>query len=372
VKIALVNSSLCNGRGSDLVVRDLAQRLSLRHDVTIFAVFGADLDAPGCHVVAPACRRSSLWSRLRALWSLSRRLRRDSDAFDIVNCHHSLLALALPKRRLLVTYHGYRGRLHFGLGRRVAGAISWFVRRWLVRPSLRRARSVSVVSHSLLQEAIAARPALPPRVIYNGVDFSARESAADRCGEYFLYVGRIDADKSVGDLLALYLSADCQVPLYIAGDGAQKKELAQKYGDERIRFLGPQPRTALPQLYRDAVAFITASSYETFCLPVIEAAAFGKPSLGPQKGALPEVIDHGQTGFLYRSDEEFRRYLKALAALPEAARLAMAAACRARAGAYSWACKAEEYEDFYADTLKAHAPLRRSRRPRPEESKRCH
>lgn len=36
----------------------------------------------------------------------------------------------------------------------------------------------------------------------------------------------------------------------------------------------------------------------SFCLPVVEAAAFGKPSIVTNAGSLPELVNNGETGFI--------------------------------------------------------------------------
>jgi glycosyltransferase involved in cell wall biosynthesis len=54
--------------------------------------------------------------------------------------------------------------------------------------------------------------------------------------------------------------------------------------------------------YRKLLASCTAlvcSSYsEGFCLPIVEAAMFGKPSIVTDTGSLPELITDGQNGFV--------------------------------------------------------------------------
>ena len=46
----------------------------------------------------------------------------------------------------------------------------------------------------------------------------------------------------------------------------------------------------LPSYYRGAVAYVSPSYYEGFCLPLVEAFACGCPVIGSTKGAMPEII----------------------------------------------------------------------------------
>jgi glycosyltransferase involved in cell wall biosynthesis len=60
---------------------------------------------------------------------------------------------------------------------------------------------------------------------------------------------------------------------------------------------------------------ILVSPFEVphFARSVIEAAAMGVPSVASRIGSHAEIIRHGETGFLYGDEEEFRRYLRILA-----------------------------------------------------------
>ena len=49
----------------------------------------------------------------------------------------------------------------------------------------------------------------------------------------------------------------------------------------------------LAGLYRNAAAYVTASAYEGFGLPVLEAQMLGVPVISSQGGALPEVAGFG-------------------------------------------------------------------------------
>ena len=48
---------------------------------------------------------------------------------------------------------------------------------------------------------------------------------------------------------------------------------------------------------------------EPFGMSVIEALACGTPVIAMNRGAMPEIIEHGVTGFLANSEEEFTEYM---------------------------------------------------------------
>lgn len=345
MKIALINTTLNHARGSDLVVHNLASMLSSHHDVTVFAPFGANIPSAGYSLIAPPVKLGLIGKWLHAIKILLN-ICKEASGFDVLNCHHALLSLSLPSRRLITTYHGYRGRLNFIFGSRVAHWISEAVRRLPVRHALRRSQIVTLVSHSLEEEASKAKTD-SIYVIYNGVSLpEARANLQDQIGDYFLYVGRIDPDKSVDELIKLYCATSVQTPLWIVGDGTDRKTIETACQDKRVRFLGTIERSKLYNLFAGSRAFVTASPYETFCLPVIEAALAGRPALGPKSGSLPEVICHGETGYLYDSSN-FEFYLNKLSAMSVDDAKQMAKVCTAWANRFSWLAVAENYMSVY-------------------------
>jgi len=54
----------------------------------------------------------------------------------------------------------------------------------------------------------------------------------------------------------------------------------------------------LKHQYASCTAFVSPSLSEGFCLPVIEAAMFGKPTIAFGSGSLPELINDGIDGFI--------------------------------------------------------------------------
>jgi glycosyltransferase involved in cell wall biosynthesis len=185
-------------------------------------------------------------------------------------------------------------------------------------------------------------------VIHNGVDMVVTNGRSGQThNRYLLYVGRIDPDKSVDDLVSLYSRSGCPLPLVVAGGGSELDRLQTRHRSANITFLGRKQRAELPALFEGAVAFVTASSYETFCLPVIEAAACGVPSIGPSSGSLPEVIRHGTTGWLYSSEAEFRQHVLQVSSMDQQQLARIGDQCRVWARQFTWSSRAERYLEVY-------------------------
>jgi len=106
---------------------------------------------------------------------------------------------------------------------------------------------------------------------------------------YFLYVGNAKEHKNVQTLIDAFeeLNEDDK-ELVLVSSGKELNRLDIKDG---VRIIEKVTDEDLPALYSAATAFVTASKYEGFCLPVAEAQACGCPVIASNKGAIPEVAD---------------------------------------------------------------------------------
>jgi glycosyltransferase involved in cell wall biosynthesis len=221
---------------------------------------------------------------------------------DVVHGHHFR---SLPTRMAAVTAR-LRGAAtavtdHGLLGRTWGGLVHRLFDRYL---------TVSRFS----AEVLGAPPART-QVIYGGADprrFTPRPGT-DRDG--VLFVGRLTPHKGIDRLIrALPTGA----ALRVAGSGGHDprpperdypqllRRLAQ---DREVRFLGPVPEPALPELYRRASVLVLPSVDRTcygrpvpvselLGLTALEAMASGTPVIASRIGGLAEVVVDGQTGFL--------------------------------------------------------------------------
>jgi len=96
----------------------------------------------------------------------------------------------------------------------------------------------------------------------------------------------------------------------------------------RVRFLGWRPD--LPAVLAAADVAILPSAEESFGMVLAEAMALGRPCVGAAVGGIPEVMEHGRTGFVVAPEPAaFAAALGLLVASPEARR-AMGEAGRRR------------------------------------------
>ncbi len=102
----------------------------------------------------------------------------------------------------------------------------------------------------------------------------------------------------------------------------------------RVWFTGAIDDRQLAELYRRADVFVTASSHEGFCVPVVEAMAAGVPVVTSRAGALPETVGCGGLLLDDVSPEAVAEALDLVLTPDQRARHALAGRRRARELSY--------------------------------------
>lgn len=116
---------------------------------------------------------------------------------------------------------------------------------------------------------------------------------------YFLFVGALKRSKNIPMLLRAFsdfLSQEKKpYDLVLAGGDYWKDPQIEKE-IKRLRLYGRVHRPGfvsdeeLAEYYRGAIAFVSPSFHEGFCLPAVEAMATGCPVIGSNDGAFPEIV----------------------------------------------------------------------------------
>jgi glycosyltransferase involved in cell wall biosynthesis len=123
-------------------------------------------------------------------------------------------------------------------------------------------------------------------------------------GNYFLYFGRLAPEKGVDTLINAIKKTKSK--LIIAGTGPYEstlKSIALDY--KNINFVGFKSGKDLWDLIHNSRAVILPSEwYENAPISVLEAYAGGKPVIGANIGGIPEMLKHGDTGFIFESGNE--------------------------------------------------------------------
>src|SRR4030042_4115435 len=139
-------------------------------------------------------------------------------------------------------------------------------------------------------------------------------------GDYILFVGRLSKEKGVLTLLKAIKGLD--IELKIVGDGPIREEYEKYARNEKITnvvFEGYKSGEELKSLYKNSAIVIFPSEwYEVFGLIILEASAYGKPVIGSNIGAIPEIIINEKTGLLFEPGDynELREKIKNLLSNP--------------------------------------------------------
>ncbi len=118
-------------------------------------------------------------------------------------------------------------------------------------------------------------------------DSERRASRLDASGRIILYVGRIDREKNIDFLYSVASELVEELPadvLWCFVGGGGMLQYWRERQTERIRFVGPVPRSDVWGWYERAYAFVTACGHESFGLTVAEAMAAGLPTVVPASG----------------------------------------------------------------------------------------
>lgn len=125
----------------------------------------------------------------------------------------------------------------------------------------------------------------------------------------FMYVGRIQADKGVLDLLEAFARlGEVNAGLVYIGTGKDSSALTravERHGlGSRVRLLGALPHAQLAALARRANAIVTPTRpdlIEGRCMVALESLVLGVPVIAPDFAAFPYVVQHGANGLLYKA-----------------------------------------------------------------------
>jgi len=142
-------------------------------------------------------------------------------------------------------------------------------------------------------------------VVENGVPLVPAERLPKR-RNYALMLSRICPEKNLH--IGFEAARMCGVPILLAGDTFPYEEHLRYLRDEieprlgdGARLLGPvggAEKTRL--LARARCLLLPTIAPETSSLVAMEALAVGTPVVAYPSGAIPEIVEHGRTGFLVR------------------------------------------------------------------------
>lgn len=285
--------------GTERIVSYLTEELVRQgHKVTLFASGDSKTSAE----LVPICKRA---------------LRLDHECIDPIAYHFIQVEKIIKHQKYFDIIHSHTDYFGFFLGRRthvpvvstLHGRLDFKEHKYIFNEY----REMPLISISDTQRT----PLLGANwiaTVYHGLPTDLY-SLNKQGGDYLIYVGRISPEKRVDSAIEIAIKSDIQLKI-----AAKVDKVDRKYFEEKIRplmkhplveFLGEINDEEKNKLIGSAFALLYPIDWpEPFGLAMIEAMACGTPVIARRRGSIPEVVDHGITGYIFERDEEAVFYIK--------------------------------------------------------------
>jgi glycogen synthase len=243
---------------------------------------------------------------------------------DLVHCHTWYTHLAgclvqeLLQIPLVLTTHSLEPHRPWKMDQLGTG---YHLTTWLEQTAYQKADGIIAVSEAMCQDVCNLYQVPPQKigVIHNGIDPEVyqprydqellRRYGIDPFKPYILFVGRITAQKGLVHLLRTIPLLAPEIQVLLCAASPDTPELGQEMHTyiHRLQTLRkspvvwidtPVPQTDIISFYSQAEVFVCPSVYEPFGIINLEAMACQTPVVASKIGGIPEIVEHGQTGFL--------------------------------------------------------------------------
>ncbi|MCS7120141.1 MAG: glycosyltransferase family 4 protein [Nitrososphaerota archaeon] len=332
-KVAIVYPLIIKGSGVGRVIYEISKRLCKEHKIDVYTFM---CDLPISKDIGVFLYRKPIFQSYDSLLvSLTIKHLLNStklSKYDLIWIHSvpsTLSALRIRKMGIpiLYTFHGIRTIRDFRMQ----------IYRVIASITFPKMDCIVGVSRFVTEEA--RRYGGRALTIYNGCDLELFHPTWEDEG-FILFSGV--GGKHKGLEFAIIASRLARVPLKVTG-GCPKdsKILAEKIGAD-VEFLGVISDDDLIKFYQRCSFLVSGSFHEAFGLNLLEAQACGKPVIARNCSAIPEVVRHGETGFLYNNMKELVSYIRLLW-IDEDLRSRMGSSARKHAEKFSWDVTSSKY-----------------------------
>ena len=180
-----------------------------------------------------------------------------------------------------------------------ASAAGWFLERRVVPRMYRRFWSVSPSTTAGLRRLGIPRERI--REVWNGIDVAGSPQAdEDRSPTpLFVVISRLVPHKGVDRVLDAWRRVGPEIggELVVIGDGPLRSELESR-GTPATRFLGQADEATKVELLRRSWALVHGAHHEGWGIVVMEAAAWGVPTIAFDVAGIRDAVVHDDTGLL--------------------------------------------------------------------------
>ncbi len=225
---------------------------------------------------------------------------------DVIYCHSTWaglfgrLPLLFTKKSVCVLYNAHGWAF-------LRDTAEWKRKIYALVERVLLCKTDAVVNVSRYEQEAAKRYHLPiekQHIIYSGISSRKRavhdEPQLSPEAIHLLFVGRFDPQKGVDYLLEAFEKCSrMNIHLSLIGDNVVGGMQIRKENTDRVTFYGWIPHDQLGSYYATCDAVIMPSRWEAFGLVAVEAMKYGKPVIASNRGALPELVEHGKNGYMF-------------------------------------------------------------------------
>jgi len=152
--------------------------------------------------------------------------------------------------------------------------------------------------------------------VYNGIDINNFEFN-NKPGDYFAFLGRMSPEKGPVQAIQIAKAAGVKLKMAAKVDVADatffEKEVKPLINKKQIEFLGEIESQEKSNFLKNARGLIAPIQWaEPFGLFFVEAMACGTPVITMNRGSAPEIIKNGKTGFVLNNIEEATNAVKSI------------------------------------------------------------
>jgi glycosyltransferase involved in cell wall biosynthesis len=337
--------------GIELVVDTLTRQLVRRgHEVTLFASGDSQTPARLVPVVDQALwRRKPRYNDFAPFWAIELgKLARELREFDIIHSHLDYFAFALARLApcpVVTTLHGRLDLPELGPLYQEFSDIPLVSISDAQRQPVPHANWVATIHHGLPLEEYTFNP---------------------RPSGYLAFLGRVSPEKGLDTAievaqrsgLPLKIAARTPLPFRhdpnVRADWDYYENVVQPLlQGSRVELIGQVGGREKDEFLRQARALLFPICWpEPFGLVMPEALACGTPVLALRQGSVPEVIEHGRTGFVCDTVDEL---VEAVGRIDEIDRARCRAAAEQR---FSASVMTGQYEQLFHQLRRQTGPRR--------------
>lgn len=278
--------------GTELIVQLVTDELVARgHEVTLYAS-GNSATAATLHSVTPVAQRYGEPSGDGPS---------HAEYVHLANVQAAFLAAADGRFDIVHSHAGIEGLVLGAMSRTpvVATMHNPFV------PATQPVWDAYPWAHHAVSAASAAtfptRGARPP--IHHGIDVQSFRFGERPDGDFLLFLGRFSESKGADRAIEAATRAGRRLILAGKIDPSDEARVASTIrpaiDGDRIRYVGEVDGAAKRDLLARADGLLFPIEWdEPFGLVMVEALASGTPVIGYRRASVPEVVEHGRTGFV--------------------------------------------------------------------------